>query len=49
MDKIRELAHRLKKIRGLRLNKLYKICEQEGLDVQEIETIKYLINERNNL
>ena len=44
MNKMQELANRLKKIKDLRINKLYKICEQEGLTAQEIEVIKYLIN-----
>lgn len=46
MDKIQQLAKRLKKIKGLRLNKLYKICEQQGLTAQEIELVKYFINRR---
>ena len=44
MNKMQELANRLKKIKDLSTNKLYKICEQEGLTAQEIEVIKYLIN-----
>ena len=44
MHKIQKLANRLKRVKGLRLNKLYKICEQEDLTAQEIELIKYLIN-----
>ena len=46
MDKIQKLAKRLKKNKGLRLNKLYGICEQQGLTVQEIELVKYFINRR---
>lgn len=42
MNKIQKLANRLKKIKDLRINKLYKICEQEGLTAQEIEAIKHL-------
>lgn len=44
MDKIQKLAKRFKKIKGLRLNKLYKICEQKGLTAQEIELVKYFTN-----
>lgn len=46
MDKIQKLAKRLQKIKGLSLNKLYKICEQQGLTAQEIELVKYFINRR---
>lgn len=46
MDKIQKLVKRLKKIKGLRLNKLYEICEQQGLTAQEIELVKYFINQR---
>lgn len=44
MDKIQNLAKSLKRIKGLRLNRLYKICEQRGLTAQEIELVKYFIN-----
>lgn len=46
MNKIQRLTARLKKIKGLRLNKLYKICEQQGFTAQEIELVKYFINRR---
>ena len=46
MDKIQNLVKRFKKIKGLRLNKLYKICEQQGLTAQEIELVKHFINRR---
>lgn len=49
MGKIQKIAIRLKKITNLRLNKMYKICEQEGLTAQEIEYVKYLVNECNGL
>ena len=46
MDKIQKLIKRLKKNKGLRLNKLYKICEQQGLTAQDIELVKYFVNRR---
>lgn len=46
MEKIQKLARRLKKIKGLKLNKFYKICEQNGLTLEEIELVKYFINRR---
>lgn len=44
MGKIQRIAITLRRIKNLRLNKLHEICEQEGLTAQEIECVKYLIN-----
>lgn len=46
MDRIQRLVKRLKKIKRLRLNEVYKICEQQYLTAQEIELVKYFVNRR---
>ena len=46
MDEIQRLVKKLKKKKGLRLNEVYKICEQQDLSAQEIEIVKYFINRR---
>lgn len=42
---IEQAVKKLKKIKNLRTNKFYELCYGWGFDVDQIQTISYLLND----
>lgn len=46
MNNAQQVATYLRDIKNLRLNTIYKYCNQHGLNASEIEFVKWYINQR---